>query len=96
MICLGFGNGVVFQLVPQRFQREIGSITGVVGALGGIGGFFLPTLLGAVKQATGSYAPGLVALAVVSLTAALSLRGLRRPSRAGSWYLPTLVAADDF
>ena len=40
---LGMGNGAVFQLVPQRFPREIGVITGVVGAAGGIGGFFLPT-----------------------------------------------------
>ena len=56
MCCLGLGNGAVFQLVPQRFQREIGTATGVIGAVGGLGGFFLPTLLGAVKQATGSYA----------------------------------------
>ncbi|GJM82908.1 hypothetical protein HMSSN139_54040 [Paenibacillus sp. HMSSN-139] len=32
MMCLGMGNGSVFQLVPQRFQQEIGVITGIVGA----------------------------------------------------------------
>ena len=47
---LGMGNGSVFQLVPQRFPREIGVLTGIVGAAGGIGGFFLPNLLGGLKQ----------------------------------------------
>lgn len=40
MMCLGMGNGSVFQLVPQRFQQEIGVITGIVGAAGGLGGYF--------------------------------------------------------
>src|SRR5262249_15944481 len=55
---LGMGNGSVFQLVPQRFPREIGVITGVVGAAGGVGGFFLPNLLGSLKQLTGTCAGG--------------------------------------
>lgn len=74
MCCLGLGNGAVFQLVPQRFQREIGTATGVIGAVGGLGGFFLPTLLGAARQAAGSYAPAFVVLATVAGCAALSLR----------------------
>ena len=56
---LGMGNGAVFQLVPQRFADRIGIVTGVVGAAGGLGGFCLPSLLGAAKDVTGSYAPGL-------------------------------------
>jgi MFS transporter, NNP family, nitrate/nitrite transporter len=74
MSCLGLGNGAVFQLVPRRFREELGVATGVVGALGGLGGFVLPLLLGAVKQATGSFAPGFVLLAGV---AALALAALR-------------------
>ena len=50
---LGMGNGAVFQLVPQRFPAGIGIVTGVVGAAGGLGGFFLPTLLGVVKDCDG-------------------------------------------
>src|SRR5262245_40541585 len=61
---LGMGNGAVFQLVPQRFPKEIGVITGIVGAAGGIGGFFLPNLLGSLKQFTGSYAGGFLIFAV--------------------------------
>jgi NNP family nitrate/nitrite transporter-like MFS transporter len=60
---LGMGNGAVFQLVPQRFPDRIGIVTGLVGAAGGLGGFFLPTLLGATKDLTGSYASGLLACA---------------------------------
>ena len=45
--CLGMGNGAVFQLVPQRFAGRMGIITGIVGAAGGLGGFFLPSILGA-------------------------------------------------
>jgi NNP family nitrate/nitrite transporter-like MFS transporter len=64
---LGAGNGSVFQLVPLRFQREIGVITGLVGAAGGLGGFFLPSLLGLLKDLTGTYASGFVVLAVLCL-----------------------------
>ncbi len=65
MAMLGMGNGAVFQLVPLRFPKEIGVTTGLVGAAGGFGGFFLPTLLGLMKQATGSFGPGFAAFAVV-------------------------------
>jgi len=57
---LGMGNGAVFQLVPQRFPDRMGIVTGLVGAAGGLGGFFLPTVLGAARDLTGSYAVGLL------------------------------------
>jgi NNP family nitrate/nitrite transporter-like MFS transporter len=76
MICLGISNGAVFQVVPQRFRDEIGAATGYIGALGGAGGFFLPTLLGTMKHVTGSFAPGFVILGLVALAAAVSLRAL--------------------
>ncbi|WP_218028891.1 nitrate/nitrite transporter [Tengunoibacter tsumagoiensis] len=74
MICLGMGNGAVFQLVPLRFRREIGIATGLVGAFGGVGGFFLPTLLGSIKQISGSYGSGLVILAIIAFIALVALR----------------------
>ncbi len=43
---LGLGNGAVFKLVPQYFPGETGTVTGLVGAMGGLGGFFPPLLLG--------------------------------------------------
>jgi NNP family nitrate/nitrite transporter-like MFS transporter len=74
MGCLGMGNGAVFQLVPQYFRREIGIATGIIGAFGGLGGFYLPTMLGIVKQVAHSYAPGLISLCVLSLVALVVLR----------------------
>lgn len=69
MMALGMGNGAVFQLVPQRFQKEIGMVTGVVGAAGGVGGFLLPNILGTLKQVTGTYASGFMVYAVIGLAA---------------------------
>lgn len=74
MGCLGLGNGAVFQLVPQRFSREVGVVTGLVGAIGGLGGFLLPTLLGGLKSALGSYSVGYAAFALTALIAAVALR----------------------
>jgi NNP family nitrate/nitrite transporter-like MFS transporter len=62
-LCLGMGNGSVFQLVPQRFGREIGAVTGIVGAAGGLGGFLLPSFLGIFKDLTGTYGSGFFLLA---------------------------------
>jgi NNP family nitrate/nitrite transporter-like MFS transporter len=75
---LGMGNGSVFQLVPQRFPKEIGVITGIVGAAGGLGGFFLPNVLGSLKQFTGSYAGGFLAFAAVGWGCAAALAVVAR------------------
>jgi NNP family nitrate/nitrite transporter-like MFS transporter len=42
-------------------------VTGVVGAAGGLGGFMLPSVLGAIRDYSGSYAPGLFGCAAVFL-----------------------------
>jgi NNP family nitrate/nitrite transporter-like MFS transporter len=70
---LGMGNGAVFQLVPQRFGKQIGTVTGLVGAAGGLGGFLLPTLLGSVKQWTGQFAGGFFLFSLATFAAALVL-----------------------
>jgi len=64
---LGLGNGAVFKLVPQYFPAETGTVTGLVGAMGGIGGFFPPLLLGFFRDRTGEVWPGFVLLAATSL-----------------------------
>ena len=62
MSALGMGNGSVFQLVPQRFGKEIGMMTGIVGMTGGLGGFYLASSLGYSKQFTGSLSERLPAV----------------------------------
>src|SRR5207245_7831053 len=71
--CLGMGNGAVFQLVPQRFAGRMGIITGIVGAAGGLGGFFLPSILGAAKDATGTYATGLMLFSFAFVAGSIAL-----------------------
>jgi NNP family nitrate/nitrite transporter-like MFS transporter len=79
---LGMGNGAVFQLVPQRFSQRIGVLTGLVGAAGGLGGFALPSILGAVKDRTGQYSLGLFLFAAAFLLAAFVLLQLGSAWRA--------------
>jgi NNP family nitrate/nitrite transporter-like MFS transporter len=69
MGALGMGNGAVFQLVPQRFGRDVGLMTGLVGMTGGIGGFYLAASLGYAKQFTGSYAFGFAVFAALAMLA---------------------------
>ena len=69
---MGFGNGVVFQVVSDRFPKQIGLASGVIGAAGGLGGFFLPLWLGGLKDLTGTYATGLWLFAAVAIGAAVS------------------------
>jgi NNP family nitrate/nitrite transporter-like MFS transporter len=74
---LGMGNGSVFQLVPQRFPQEIGVVTGIVGAAGGVGGFFLPNLLGGLKGLTGSFGGGFAVFAATGAGCVALLLALR-------------------
>ena len=69
MLCLGMGNGAVFQLVPQRFRKEIGVMTGLVGMTGGVGGFYLASSLGYSRQFTGGYGLGFLIFSLLALTA---------------------------
>jgi MFS transporter, NNP family, nitrate/nitrite transporter len=77
-VALGLGTGAVFKLVPEWFPDRVGSVTGVVGAAGGLGGFFPPLVMGIVKSATGGYALGFVLMALVAVVCLGVLRGLSR------------------
>jgi NNP family nitrate/nitrite transporter-like MFS transporter len=77
MAVLGMGNGAVFQLVPQRFRKEIGVMTGLVGMAGGVGGFYLAASLGYFKQNFGSYQIGLVIFSGLAVLAVVGLLGVK-------------------
>lgn len=70
---LGMANGSVFQLLPQRFGKDIGVMTGLVGCGGGVGGFYLATSLGYAKSATGSCNVGFLAFAGLCCLALVGL-----------------------
>jgi NNP family nitrate/nitrite transporter-like MFS transporter len=89
MALLGMGNGSVFQLVPQRFSAEIGVVTGIVGAAGGIGGFLLPTVFGAIKGTTGSFSGSFLLFAFAAATCSLLVVYVGRLWRAEAGELPT-------
>jgi NNP family nitrate/nitrite transporter-like MFS transporter len=80
---LGTASGAVFALVAQRAPAaQVGSVTGLVGAAGGLGGFVPPLVMGAVYSSRGSYTGGLLALAVVAAAAAVwCLLSARRSPR---------------
>ena len=63
---LGIGNGAVFQLVPRYFPNQRATVTGLVGAMGGMGGFFPPLLLGMFRDKLGIVWPGFLLLSVVA------------------------------
>lgn len=64
---IGLGNGAVFKLVPEYFPQSVGSVTGLVGAAGGLGGFFPPLIVGSVRQATGAFTWGFILLSLFSI-----------------------------
>lgn len=70
---LGMANGSVFQLLPQRFGKDIGVMTGLVGAGGGIGGFYLASSLGFSKGLTGSYLAGFMSFSALCFFAIIGL-----------------------
>lgn len=92
MLALGMGNGAVFQLVPQRFRKEIGVMTGLVGMAGGVGGFYLASSLGYSKQFTGSYQAGFLIFAALAVLALIGLTAVKTRWRT-TWGAPHLTVA---
>jgi NNP family nitrate/nitrite transporter-like MFS transporter len=82
MLALGTGNGAVFQLVPQRFGKEIGVMTGLVGCAGGVGGFLLASSLGFARQWFGSEQAGFLIFATLALVALAALTAVKGRWRA--------------
>ena len=89
---LGMGNGSVFQVMPQRFASSVGIMTGVIGAAGGLGGFLLPSILGVIKDKTGSFGYGFAVLMALMFAGAIALTALR-PYWKRTWPLDAAVRA---
>jgi NNP family nitrate/nitrite transporter-like MFS transporter len=82
---LGAAAGACFALVARLVPPEqIGATTGIVGAAGGLGGFFPPLVMGVVRSATGDYTLGYLLLAVTAAAAtAFTWVVVRRVSQPG-------------
>jgi NNP family nitrate/nitrite transporter-like MFS transporter len=82
---LGLGTGGVFAWVAELAPAErVGAVTGIVGAAGGLGGFFPPLVMGTTyNEAARSYTIGLVLLTITATGALLfTLFGIRRKAPA--------------
>lgn len=79
-------------LVPQRFKKEIGVMTGLVGMAGGVGGFYLASSLGYARQLTGSYQIGFLIFAALALLALIGLTAVKTRWRT-TWGAAHLTAA---
>jgi len=76
-VAFGLGNGACFQLVSQRWVGKAGLMSGVIGAAGGIGGFYLPMALGTSREILGNYWAGFAIFGGIACAAWLMLVALR-------------------
>ena len=88
----GMCNGSVFQLLPQRFAKDISVMTGLVGCGGGIGGFLLGRLFGVSREYFGGYTPGILFFAGLCLVALAGLGTVKRRWRT-TWGSAAMTAA---
>jgi len=77
-VMLGIGNGAVFKRVAEVSRGNIGAVTGVVGAAGGLGGFFPPIVMGVIKDYQGNYTLGFVFLGLFTLACLVYTSGKSR------------------
>lgn len=89
-LAFGLGNGATFQLVPHRWRGKTGMMTGLIGAAGGIGGFYLPVVMGLARQSTGSYQLGFMTFGVLAALAFIAISLLH--SEWLTWALPDETA----
>jgi NNP family nitrate/nitrite transporter-like MFS transporter len=73
MAHLGMANGAVFQLVPQRFGKDIGIMTGIIGCAGGLGGTAIIKTFGWSKGAFDGYTAGFIIFAIVVFIAIMGI-----------------------
>ena len=52
-VAFAFGKASVFKYISDDYSHNIGAISGIVGLAGGLGGFVLPILFGALMDITG-------------------------------------------
>ncbi len=94
-LSFGLGNGATFQLVPHRWKGRTGLMTGIIGAAGGIGGFYLPVIMGIAKESTGSYQMGFATFGLISAAALVLVVVLRHQWLGWAVVEPGVGGGDD-
>ncbi|MBF0109412.1 MAG: NarK/NasA family nitrate transporter [Magnetococcales bacterium] len=92
MAAFGTGNGALFQLLPIRFRRHMGVITGLVGAAGGLGGFFFVFAASGLHQWTEAFQPVFLFYGGLGLLALVGLASVKRRWRT-TWGAPQATTA---
>ena len=52
-IAMAIGKASVFKFISDEFPQNMGAVSGIVGLAGGLGGFVLPIMFGALLDITG-------------------------------------------
>ena len=66
-IAMGIGKAAVYKYIPDYFPNEVGVVGGMVGVLGGLGGFVCPIIFGYLLKATGLWTTTWVFLFAVTM-----------------------------
>jgi NNP family nitrate/nitrite transporter-like MFS transporter len=69
----GIGKAAVYKLIPDYFPEEVGVVGGMVGVLGGLGGFFCPIVFGYLLEYTGLWTSCWMFMFILSLVCLLWL-----------------------
>ena len=69
----GIGKAAVYKYIPDYFPEEVGVVGGMVGVLGGLGGFFCPIIFGYLLEGTGLWTSCWMFMLVLSLICLLWL-----------------------
>lgn len=74
-VAMGVGKASVFALIPQHFPRDVGAAAGLVGAIGGLGGFALPLAFSWTQDAANDARATFAVLLAVALLSIACLAG---------------------
>ena len=66
-IALGIGMAAVYKHIPDYFPEDVAVVGGIVGVLGGLGGFVLPIIFGYLLSNTGIWTTNWMLLAVIAV-----------------------------
>ncbi|MBF0624450.1 MAG: NarK/NasA family nitrate transporter [Magnetococcales bacterium] len=92
MSAFGAGNGALLQLLPIRFRRQMGVITGLVGAAGGLGGFLFVFAASGLQQNLAIFQPVFLFYGALGLLALVGLASVKRRWRT-TWGAPRMTNA---